>query len=532
MATTDSQQATQTSAASEGSITGNDTFSAGATLTSQLNFISDGMNFYYWTGAFDKVVPAGSTPDDTGGVGDGAWKVAGDAAIRADLKAPEGAKLSGYRYSDVYSRLSALLTQSDIGAPRPYLGYNPTTDATIATIGNASSDVDYMGIGSISLGKKLTGIRRNGVILSLRGNQVGAGFFNTQIDGVSNSMGLRGYSSSGTDGVTFYCDISSLPYATWENVASATYTSTSVTPSDPNAYTNAKIGDVIYTKHDTVCAGIITAKNANGSLSVDMWADSGTTTTTPTNGVGFYLNSQNKLWGQNTNLLLPAEGRATKGVIQENGVRNNKTDNSNEINGIDNVVLGGLYDCTAAFLARGSSGKGWLIGFMSQGAKNANFHSYSGIYKPRAGFYEQSAAEVGIRLRTNNTVASIEWANSSDIADHSEANVYARIDSAGRVRKQSLALTVISASATLSSFAPALIVSASEIILTLPSKTIITTGHRIKIYAYVAGNIYLKGNDGTVVEGWSTYTLVAALKGIYEVIYDGNSWLVFGVRGT
>ncbi|WP_147439810.1 hypothetical protein [Gibbsiella quercinecans] len=98
MATKDSQQATQTSTASEGSITGNDTFSAGATLTSQLNFISDGMNFYYWTGAFDKVVPAGSTPDDTGGVGDGAWKVAGDAAIRAELGSSGGGKYIGLKY--------------------------------------------------------------------------------------------------------------------------------------------------------------------------------------------------------------------------------------------------------------------------------------------------------------------------------------------------------------------------------------------------------------------------------------------------
>lgn len=95
MATTDSQQTTQTSITSEGGITGNDTFSAGATLTSQLNFISDGVNFYYWTGDFDKVVPSDSTPEDTGGIGDGAWKVAGDAAIRADLSSSNGAKLMG-----------------------------------------------------------------------------------------------------------------------------------------------------------------------------------------------------------------------------------------------------------------------------------------------------------------------------------------------------------------------------------------------------------------------------------------------------
>lgn len=116
MATTDSQQATQTSTASEGSITGNDTFSAGATLTSQLNFISDGMNFYYWTGAFDKVVPAGSTPEDTGGIGDGAWKVAGDAAIRANLGSSEGAFLSGYKLRTVGARLDDEVSVLDYGA--------------------------------------------------------------------------------------------------------------------------------------------------------------------------------------------------------------------------------------------------------------------------------------------------------------------------------------------------------------------------------------------------------------------------------
>ena len=98
-----------------------------------------------------------------------------------------------------------------------------------------------MVLGSLSLGKKLTGIRRNGVVLSLRGNQKGEALFSPLISGVANSRGLRAYSSNGTDGVTLYADISSLPYETWEDVESATYTATSVTPSDPDTWINAKI---------------------------------------------------------------------------------------------------------------------------------------------------------------------------------------------------------------------------------------------------------------------------------------------------
>ncbi|EMO7790791.1 phage tail protein, partial [Citrobacter freundii] len=51
-----------------------------------------------WDGAFPKVVPAGSTPDSTGGKGDGAWVGVGDAAFRqeANKKFKFSVKLSDY----------------------------------------------------------------------------------------------------------------------------------------------------------------------------------------------------------------------------------------------------------------------------------------------------------------------------------------------------------------------------------------------------------------------------------------------------
>lgn len=54
--------------------------------------------YYRWDGAFPKVVPAGSTPDSTGGKGDGAWVGVGDAAFRqeANKKFKFSVKLSDY----------------------------------------------------------------------------------------------------------------------------------------------------------------------------------------------------------------------------------------------------------------------------------------------------------------------------------------------------------------------------------------------------------------------------------------------------
>lgn len=453
-----------------------------------------------------------------------------DLAIK--LASESGSDLVGYRYSSVFDRLSSLLSLADIGVARPYLGKDESNDAIIANMFSADKDFDYMGIGSLALGKKLTGIRRNGMVLSLRGNQSGGDLFNPLVSGVANSRGLRAYSSNGTDGVTLYGDISSLPYESWEDVESATYTENAIKPSDPDTWINAKIGDVIYTKHSTPCNGFITGKNSDGTLSVDEWADSGTTTTTPVNGVGFYLNPQNKIWTGNLNLFLPENGRATKGVIVEAGVRNNKTANSSEINGFDTVVLGGLYDCTAAYLSRGSGGKNWKFGFMAQGSKQSNFLSYAGVYTPRIGFFDQSGAAVGLRLMNTNTVASLELMNLANDTNHSEESTLVRWDTDGRVRKQALSISVVSTSVTLTSLIPNITVTALGITITLPTSSLLLTGHPIKIRVLGAGVLYFSSADGLLVEGFSTYTLHTVTRGEYTAIYDGSSWVIFGPRGS
>lgn len=75
-----------------------DSFQDGANLTRADEALRwkrpDGDGEYYrWDGAFPKVVPAGSTPDSTGGIGIGSWIGVGDASLRGDLSDDGGVYL-------------------------------------------------------------------------------------------------------------------------------------------------------------------------------------------------------------------------------------------------------------------------------------------------------------------------------------------------------------------------------------------------------------------------------------------------------
>ncbi|ASZ77706.1 tailspike protein [Salmonella phage SP1] len=49
-------------------------FTSGFTIRVKNEVVSDGVSLYRWNGALPKVVPVGSTPASTGGVGLGAWR--------------------------------------------------------------------------------------------------------------------------------------------------------------------------------------------------------------------------------------------------------------------------------------------------------------------------------------------------------------------------------------------------------------------------------------------------------------------------
>ena len=72
-----------------------DSFEDGATLTlpnQVLRYESTG-EYYRWDGEFPKTVSAASTPENSGGVGFGAWISVGDASLRTELASNDGYKL-------------------------------------------------------------------------------------------------------------------------------------------------------------------------------------------------------------------------------------------------------------------------------------------------------------------------------------------------------------------------------------------------------------------------------------------------------
>lgn len=72
-----------------------DSFQAGANITLPNQILRDTTNgeYYRWDGTLPKSVPAGSTPQSTGGVGKGAWVSVGDGSLRASLAMEDGVDL-------------------------------------------------------------------------------------------------------------------------------------------------------------------------------------------------------------------------------------------------------------------------------------------------------------------------------------------------------------------------------------------------------------------------------------------------------
>ncbi|HHW0480903.1 TPA: hypothetical protein ACURJP_003708 [Escherichia coli] len=95
-----------------------DSFEDGATLTlpNEVLRLEATGEYYRWDGTFPlggKVVPPGSTPVSTGGVGVGAWLSVGDATLRGQLSSPEGATLVYNGAETVAAQLNQLLKNND-----------------------------------------------------------------------------------------------------------------------------------------------------------------------------------------------------------------------------------------------------------------------------------------------------------------------------------------------------------------------------------------------------------------------------------
>lgn len=93
-------------------------FEDGVTLTlpnEALLWRSNG-EYYRWSGVLPKTVPAGSTPESTGGVGQGAWMGIGDAALKTMLASSAGASMIGMATGGTLEQIINYVTPEQFGA--------------------------------------------------------------------------------------------------------------------------------------------------------------------------------------------------------------------------------------------------------------------------------------------------------------------------------------------------------------------------------------------------------------------------------
>ncbi|WP_233496290.1 hypothetical protein [Pantoea sp. 3_1284] len=95
-----------------------ESFEDGATLTlpnEALLWRSNG-EYYRWSGALPKIVPAGSTPESSGGIGKGAWIGIGDAALKTMLASSAGASMIGMASGGTLQQIIHYVTPEQFGA--------------------------------------------------------------------------------------------------------------------------------------------------------------------------------------------------------------------------------------------------------------------------------------------------------------------------------------------------------------------------------------------------------------------------------
>ncbi|QNP19185.1 hypothetical protein [Providencia rettgeri] len=96
------------------------TFQEGAEIVSRngtvLWKLPDGDGDYYrWDGDLPKQVPAGSTPQSTGGIGKGAWVSVGDASFRSDVRNGDGSLIGVGNNLTLKDKLSEFRTVTSFG---------------------------------------------------------------------------------------------------------------------------------------------------------------------------------------------------------------------------------------------------------------------------------------------------------------------------------------------------------------------------------------------------------------------------------
>ncbi len=369
--------------------------------------------------------------------------------------------------------------------------------------------------------KNTFGMRANAVVAAFKANSPTP--FDYPIVGFKFLKAMGTYFDR--DSVSLYADNSSPEPEPWEHISHVEYTPTSFLSKDIDVK-KIKPGMLVDTDHDKKWSSYILSVS-EGKVVTAGWVNTSTHKLgTPPNGKGLSINPVTKIWATNFNVYLTEKGQAQKGVIQENGMVNNKIEKPEYVNGLDTVIMPySKFGGSSAYLARsGATGENqqWDIGFIAKGAKNSFVSADSDMAKisPRVSFLDKSHAVNGMIFSGNNQDSSILWSNGETI--------YAKIDPKGLISKIGYLTKKIKDSCDLSeNIGRYIVLPNRDITLVLPSKEKIFSGYSMKIMRLDTGeyNVTFKSPDGALVNGSKEFKdSRKAWNG--EAVFEDGEWFI------
>ncbi|EIY5222837.1 hypothetical protein [Klebsiella variicola] len=325
------------------------------------------------------------------------------------------------------------------------------------------------------------------------------------------------------DSVSLYADNTSLPFKSWEIISSVTYGPTWFS-SEGYDTSNLRPGMLLETKEEESWSAYIVSIQ-NEKIITSGWVNTKTGHLgTPNKGVPLIINPITKIWATNFNLFFPANGRAQKGVIQENGLINNNVSKPSSISGLDTVVLPqSEYGGYSAYLARSAESgqkQQWTYGFLSRGSKVGFTSTDSAVHSPEISFHESSSANNGLVFDGKNKSNSILWKSNNKIT--------AKIDPNGLVSMVGYKTKSINEDSTISlDYAQYIFDNQKNITILLPKSSELIDGFTIRLLK--TGNdksiIQFKAFDDNKVNGLSELTLNGQWR--KEAIYYNGQWFIY-----
>ncbi|EOY6186332.1 hypothetical protein ACP9HP_002167 [Escherichia coli] len=376
---------------------------------------------------------------------------------------------------------------------------------------SSSNGYSPMYLQGIYASRDTFGMRQSAVVASFKANSKNP--FSFPVLGINSLYGLVDYKDR--DSVALYADNTAPDYNGWEILSADKITPTSILSNsiDP---TLIKPGMIIETKTNPKWTTYVISVT-KGKIITSGWVNMQTRHMGYPKAQTLLINPLTKIWAANFNITIPENSRSVKGVVQENGIVNNKINNG-IINGIDTVILPySKYGGSSAYVARSANtglNQQWENGFLSLGNKFGFVSLSKEVNHVNVSFLDASNADIGVKFLGSNKKHSIEWSDGQKVT--------ASISPSGEVEKINYKTKVIKSNDELTdSFSQYIFMTKNDITVQLPESKLLTDGYTLKLLSIGDGKCNITFTSDVKIIGEAEYKNFNWHK---EIVFLDHKW--------